>query len=103
MREGEPCGGSGAWRAVGCSAGHDHEIGRASSIRASTASRALRTWTYVPSTFECGIAAETRVGPHPAVSVTIAGQAWFTGIFQYGVDPSDSFRDGYTLPDLWVP
>jgi len=55
----------------------------------------------IGSTFEAGIAAETRVGPHRAISVTIAGQAWITGIFQYGVDPSDPFRDGYTLPDLW--
>jgi len=55
----------------------------------------------IGSTFEAGIAAEIRVGPHRGISVTIAGQAWITGIFQYGVDPSDPFRDGYTLPDLW--
>lgn len=55
----------------------------------------------IGSTFEAGIAAETRVGPHRAISVTIAGQAWITGIFQHGLNPSDPFRDGYTLPDLW--
>ena len=37
----------------------------------------------------------------PPVVPTIAGQAWITGIFQHGLDPSDPFRGGYTLPDLW--
>lgn len=55
----------------------------------------------IGSEFEAGIAAETRVGNHAAISPTIAGQAWITGIFQHGFDPSDPFRDGYTLPDLW--
>lgn len=55
----------------------------------------------IGSEFEGAIAAETRVGDRPAVSTTIAGQAWVTGIFQHGYDPSDPFRDGYTLPDLW--
>jgi len=55
----------------------------------------------IGSIFEAGIAEETRVGPYRAISATIAGQAWITGISQYGLDPSDPFRDGYTLPDLW--
>jgi proline racemase len=32
---------------------------------------------------------------------TIAGQAWLTGVFRHGFDPTDPFRGGYTLPDLW--
>jgi proline racemase len=56
----------------------------------------------IGSRFEAAIAAETTVGGRPAVVPTIAGQAWITGVFQHGIDPSDPFRDGYTLPDLWL-
>jgi proline racemase len=42
------------------------------------------------------------VGGQPAIVPTIAGQAWITGVFQHGFDPSDPFRGGYTLPDLWL-
>ncbi len=55
----------------------------------------------IGSTFEAGITAETHVGPYRAVTTTIAGQAWVTGVFQHGIDPTDPFRGGYTLPDLW--
>lgn len=55
----------------------------------------------IGSEFEIAIAAEARVGVSPAVSTTIAGQAWLTGVFHHSRDPSDPFRDGYTLPDLW--
>jgi len=40
-------------------------------------------------------------GGRSAIVPTIAGQAWITGVFQHGVDPSDPFRAGFTLPDLW--
>jgi proline racemase len=56
----------------------------------------------IGSRFEAGIAVETTVGGRPAIRPTIAGQAWITGVFQHGIDPSDPFRAGYTLPDLWV-
>ena len=55
----------------------------------------------IGSEFEGAIASETRVGDRPGIVTTIAGQAWITGIFQHGYDPTDPFRDGYTLPDLW--
>lgn len=55
----------------------------------------------IGSKFEAAIVAESQVGPHRAISVTIAGRAWITGIFQHGYDPSDPFREGYTLPDMW--
>jgi len=55
----------------------------------------------IGSRFEAAIVAETTVGGRPAIVPTIAGQAWITGVFQHGVDPSDPFRGGYTLPDLW--
>lgn len=55
----------------------------------------------INSTFEGRIVGQSKVGDYPAISVTIAGQAWVTGISQYGLDPSDPFREGYTLPDMW--
>lgn len=44
----------------------------------------------------------TRVGPYPAVVTTVAGQAWITGLHQYGLDPTDPFPEGYTLSDTWL-
>lgn len=55
----------------------------------------------IGSQFEAAIAAETTVGDRPAIVPTIAGQAWITGVYQHGLDPSDPFRAGYTLPDTW--
>jgi proline racemase len=55
----------------------------------------------IGSRFEAAIAAEATVGGRPAIVPTIAGQAWLTGVFQHGVDPSDPLRGGFTLPDLW--
>ncbi len=55
----------------------------------------------IGSTFDAAITAEGQVGPYRSVTTTIAGRAWVTGIFQHGMDPSDPFRAGYTLPDLW--
>jgi proline racemase len=56
----------------------------------------------IGSRFDAGIAREILVGGRPAIVPTIAGQAWITGVFQHGLDPSDPFRGGYTLPDLWL-
>jgi proline racemase len=55
----------------------------------------------IGSHFAAAIASETAVAGKKAVVPTIAGQAWVTGIFQHGFDPSDPFRGGYTLPDTW--
>lgn len=55
----------------------------------------------IGSRFEAGIARTAAIGGRPGIVPTIAGQAWLTGIFQHGLDPSDPFREGYTLPDLW--
>lgn len=55
----------------------------------------------IGSEFEGGIAREVRVGDRLGIVPTIAGQAWVTGVFQHGYDPTDPFRGGYTLPDLW--
>jgi len=55
----------------------------------------------IGSRFDATIAAEVKVGGRPGIVPTIAGQAWITGVFQHGVDPSDPFRHGFTLPDMW--
>jgi proline racemase len=56
----------------------------------------------IGSRFEAGIADVTTIGGQPAIVPTIAGQAWITGVFQHGLDPSDPFRGGFTLPDMWL-
>jgi proline racemase len=56
----------------------------------------------IGSRFEAGIARVTTIGDQPAIVPTIAGQAWITGVFQHGLDPSDPFRGGFTLPDMWL-
>jgi proline racemase len=55
----------------------------------------------IGSQFDAAIAGETTVGGKPAIVPTVAGQAWITGVFQHGFDPSDPFRGGFTLPDTW--
>lgn len=47
------------------------------------------------------IVSTAEVGGVPAVVPSIAGQAWITDIAQMGVDPTDPFPEGYTLPDTW--
>ena len=47
------------------------------------------------------LVAETTVGPYPAVTPTISGTAWITGLASYVVDPSDPFPEGYTVRDIW--
>jgi proline racemase len=44
---------------------------------------------------------ETRVGEYPAVTPTLSGQAWITGISNYVVDDSDPFPEGFTMGDIW--
>lgn len=60
-----------------------------------------RSESLIGSRFDARITAECEAGGRPAVTTSIAGRAWITGIFQHGFDPSDPFRDGYTLSDLW--
>jgi proline racemase len=44
-----------------------------------------------------------RVGSLAAVIPSITGTAWITDMSYMGVDPSDPFPLGYTLPDTWAP
>ncbi len=52
--------------------------------------------------FYCQISGTTKIEPVNAVIPNIAGQAWITGIMQYGVDPTDPFPQGQKLSDVWI-
>ncbi|MCH6472439.1 proline racemase family protein [Sinomonas terrae] len=56
----------------------------------------------IGTTFESSIVDTTHVGDYPAVIPAVAGQAWITGIYQMGMDPSDPFPRGFTLADTWL-
>jgi proline racemase len=56
----------------------------------------------IGSRFNCRIEETTSVGRYPAIIPSVAGQAWITGITQVGIDPTDPFAEGYTLPDMWL-
>jgi proline racemase len=30
------------------------------------------------------------------------GQAWITGLYQFGLDPTDPFPRGFTVADSWL-
>ena len=52
--------------------------------------------------FESSVVETTTVGDYPAVVPSVAGQAWITGIYQMGLDPTDPFPRGFTVADTWL-
>lgn len=56
----------------------------------------------IGTTFESSIVETTRVGEYNAVVPSVAGQAWITGIYQMGMDPTDPFQRGFTVADTWM-
>jgi proline racemase len=52
--------------------------------------------------FDSSILSTTEVGPYDAVISTVAGQAWITGLYQFGLDPTDPFPRGFTVADSWL-
>lgn len=52
------------------------------------------------SRFICSIEEACKVGRYPAVISAIAGQAWITGYYQMGMDPTDPYQDGFMLADI---
>ena len=56
----------------------------------------------IGSVFDSHIVETAKVGPYDAVVPSIAGQAWITGIYQMGLDPTDPFPRGFTLADTWM-
>lgn len=55
----------------------------------------------IGSEFQATILGATTLGGHAAIVPRISGRAWIYGLFQLGVDPSDPYPLGYTLPDVW--
>jgi len=43
----------------------------------------------------------SQVGSYPAVIPAVAGQAWITGLYQMGMEPTDPYQQGFTLSDVW--
>jgi proline racemase len=56
----------------------------------------------IGTTFDSSIVATTRVGPYDAIIPTVAGQAWITGLYQFGMEPTDPFQRGFTVADTWL-
>ncbi len=55
----------------------------------------------IGSRFECTIDSETEVGNKPAIYPRISGQAWITGTYQYFLEPTDPWPEGYRIADTW--
>ncbi|MEP7034653.1 MAG: proline racemase family protein [Dermatophilaceae bacterium] len=51
--------------------------------------------SFIGSTFTGRVIAETTVADKPAITTTITGRAWVTGIGQYLLDPTDPFPAGF--------
>ncbi|MFC9502864.1 proline racemase family protein [Streptomyces sp. NPDC057002] len=56
----------------------------------------------IGSRFESSVLDTATVGPYDAVVPRVAGQAWITGLYQMGVDPTDPFPRGFTVADTWM-
>ena len=56
----------------------------------------------IGTTFESFIVDTSSVGAYPAVVPSVAGQAWITGLYQMGMDPTDPFPRGFTVADTWL-
>jgi proline racemase len=54
------------------------------------------------SRFACTIDRLTTVGKYNAVVPAIAGQAWITGFYQMGMDPTDPYPKGIKVADTWM-
>ncbi|PCK86568.1 hypothetical protein CPT32_12570 [Rhizobium sophoriradicis] len=54
------------------------------------------------SRFTCAIDGLAKVGKYDAVIPAISGQAWITGFYQMGMDPTDPYQEGFTVADTWM-
>jgi proline racemase len=55
----------------------------------------------IGSRFACTIDSQTVVGDRPAIYPRISGQAWITGTYQYFLEPTDPWPEGYRIADTW--
>jgi proline racemase len=61
----------------------------------------LLTRSIIGGAFRTEITSAGRVGGFDAVDTTLSGRCWIYGISQIGIDPTDPFREGFSLPDTW--
>lgn len=61
----------------------------------------LSNRSVIDTCFKGEIVEITEVSGIKAVVPRISGQAWITGIMQYGVDPTDPFQEGHQVADVW--
>ena len=55
----------------------------------------------IGSRFTCTIDSATKVGDRAAIYPRISGQAWITGTYQYFLEPTDPWPEGYRIADTW--
>jgi proline racemase len=85
-----PCGTGTAARLAAMHARGEVGVGEAVTMR-----------SVIDSEFHASITAVTTLGDRTAVLPRVSGRAWIYGVYQLGVDPSDPYPLGFTLPDLW--
>ena len=56
----------------------------------------------IGTTFDSSVVTTATVGEYEAVIPAVAGQAWITGVYQMGMDPTDPFPRGFTPSDTWL-
>lgn len=61
----------------------------------------IESRSIIDSVFTAEITGTTTVGGRKAVLPRLSGRSWIYGRHRLTYDPSDPFRDGYTLPDIW--
>ena len=61
----------------------------------------IETRSIIDSVFTARLARLARIGPHAGIVPEISGRAWIFGNGTLGIDPSDAFAAGFTLPDVW--
>ena len=65
------------------------------------AGQRIEARSIIDSAFTAEIVGTAAVADRPAVITRISGRAWIFGQYTLACDPSDPFRNGYTLPDTW--
>jgi proline racemase len=58
-------------------------------------------YSTIDSRFEATVDRTVRIADRAGIVPRIAGRAWIYDMHQMGVDPSDPYPLGYTVPDTW--
>ena len=63
----------------------------------------FRHRSIIDSLFVGRLTGTTDVAGTPAVLPTVTGRTWVTGTATWRLHPTDPYRTGYTLADIWAP